>query len=31
VPHEAARDPEELPLVQHAAVRLAERARPPAG
>lgn len=24
VPHEAARDPEELPLVQHAAVRLAE-------
>lgn len=27
VPHEAARDPEELPLVQHAAVRLAERAR----
>jgi hypothetical protein len=31
VPHEAARDPEELPLVQHAAVRLAERARPSAG
>jgi hypothetical protein len=30
VPHEAARDPEELPLVQHAAVRLAERARPAA-
>ncbi|HEY1133566.1 MAG TPA: hypothetical protein VGE77_03250 [Nocardioides sp.] len=27
VPHEAARDPEEVPLVQHAAVRLAERAR----
>jgi hypothetical protein len=27
VPHEAARDPEELPLVQHAAIRLAERAR----
>ncbi|KRF35089.1 hypothetical protein [Nocardioides sp. Soil805] len=27
VPHEAARDPEELPLVQHAALRLAERAR----
>lgn len=27
VPHEAARDPEELPLVQHAAVVLAERAR----
>ena len=27
VPHEAARDPEELPLVQHAAVRLAERVR----
>ena len=27
VPHEAARDPEELPLVQHAAVALAERAR----
>ena len=25
VPHEAARDAEELPLVQHAAVRLAER------
>jgi hypothetical protein len=31
VPHEAARDPEELPLVQHAAVRLAERARPSSG
>jgi hypothetical protein len=31
VPHEAARDPEELPLVQHAAVRLAERARPSGG
>ncbi|WP_232676560.1 hypothetical protein [Nocardioides sp. R-C-SC26] len=27
VPHEAARDPEELPIVRHAAVRLAERAR----
>lgn len=27
VPHEAARDPEELPIVQHAAVALAERAR----
>jgi hypothetical protein len=27
VPHEAARDPEELPIVQHAAIRLAERAR----
>lgn len=27
VPHEVARDPEELPVVQHAAVRLAERAR----
>lgn len=27
VPHKAARDPEELPLVQHAAVRLAERTR----
>ena len=27
VPHEAARDPEELPLVQHAAVALAERVR----
>ena len=27
IPHEAARDPEELPLVQHAAVALAERAR----
>jgi len=27
VPHEAARDPEELPLVQHAAIALAERAR----
>ncbi len=27
VPHEAARDPEELPIVQHAALRLAERAR----
>jgi hypothetical protein len=27
VPHESARDPEELPVVQHAAVRLAERAR----
>jgi hypothetical protein len=27
VPHEAARDPEELPLVEHAALRLAERAR----
>lgn len=27
VPHEAARDPEERPVVQHAAVRLAERAR----
>ncbi len=26
VPHEAARDPEEAPLVRHAAVRLAERA-----
>ncbi len=26
VPHEAARDPEELPVVRHAAVRLAERA-----
>jgi site-specific recombinase XerD len=31
VPHEAARDPEELSLVQHAAVRLAERARSSAG
>lgn len=30
VPHEAARDPEELPIVQHAALRLAERARPSA-
>jgi len=29
VPHEAARDPEEQPLVQHAAVALAERARGP--
>ena len=29
VPHEAARDPEELPVVQHAAVALAERARSP--
>ena len=27
VPHEAARDPEEQPLVQRAAVALAERAR----
>ncbi|WP_210649278.1 hypothetical protein [Nocardioides sp. SYSU D00065] len=27
VPHEAARDPEELPVVQHAAVKLAERAQ----
>jgi hypothetical protein len=27
IPHEAARDPEELPLVQRAAVALAERAR----
>ena len=27
VPHEAARDPEELPIVQHAAVALAERPR----
>lgn len=27
VPHEVARDPEELAVVQHAAVRLAERAR----
>ena len=27
VPHEAARDPEERPLVQHAAVALGERAR----
>lgn len=27
VPHEAARDPEELPVVQHAAVALSERAR----
>jgi hypothetical protein len=27
VPHEAARDPEELPIVQRAAVALAERAR----
>jgi hypothetical protein len=27
VPHEVARDPDELPVVQHAAVRLAERAR----
>jgi hypothetical protein len=27
VPHEAARDPEELPVVQHAAVALAERSR----
>ena len=27
IPHEAARDPEELPLVQHAAVLLGERAR----
>ncbi|KRB76448.1 hypothetical protein ASE01_15915 [Nocardioides sp. Root190] len=27
VPHEVARDPEELAIVQHAAVRLAERAR----
>ena len=31
IPHEAARDAEMLPLVQHAAVRLAERARPSAG
>ena len=31
VPHEAARDPEELPLVQHAALRLAERARASSG
>lgn len=31
VPHEAARDPDELPLVQHAALRLAERARPTSG
>ena len=29
VPADAARDPEELPLVQRAAVALAERARPP--
>ena len=29
VPHEAARDAEELPVVQHAAVALAERARAP--
>ena len=27
VPHEAARDPEELPLVQRAAVAFAERTR----
>ena len=27
VPHEAARDPEELPIVQHAAVALGERTR----
>ena len=27
IPHEAARDPEELPLVQRAAIALAERAR----
>jgi hypothetical protein len=27
VPHEAARDPEELPVVQRAAVALAERSR----
>lgn len=27
VPHEAARDPEEQPIVQHAAIALAERAR----
>jgi hypothetical protein len=27
VPHETARDPEELPVVQRAAVALAERAR----
>jgi hypothetical protein len=27
VPHEAARDPEELPVVQHAAVLMGERAR----
>ena len=27
IPHEAARDPEELPLVQHAAVVMGERAR----
>ena len=27
IPHEAARDAEELPLVQHAAVALSERAR----
>ena len=27
VPHEAARDPEELPIVQRAAVALAERSR----
>lgn len=31
VPHEAARDPEELPVVQRAAVALAERARPAHG
>jgi hypothetical protein len=31
VPHEAARDPEELPVVQRAAVALAERARPAQG
>lgn len=31
VPHEAARDTEELPIVQHAALRLAERARPSSG
>lgn len=31
VPHEAARDPEELPIVQRAAVALAERSRAPRG
>ncbi|MCW2738262.1 hypothetical protein [Nocardioides sp.] len=31
VPHEAARDADELPVVQHAAVALAERTRAPRG
>ncbi|GAA5108241.1 hypothetical protein GCM10023339_07060 [Alloalcanivorax gelatiniphagus] len=31
IPHEAARDPEELPIVQHAAVALAERSAPHGG